>query len=323
LARKKSIRPDRNKIFKEVEKALEEAKKLNADVMISVQGVIKANKYQYTKKVKIQVETLFNGLEKDITKTINTLEVKVGAITAASIKAIGGTTTAQAVAKRVLLDQLSPALHTTQKLIRKGMLAQVKSSIARGEGVVKAAKKLLAIDPTKAKIPGYIREIEAAARKAIMNPEDIAIFKRALRKHQRYINKLTREGAAGFEHLGIRGFTRDFTKRMNRLVSDIGTATQANVDQVVNRWLGKKALYHQKVVLRTESSKAYHNHMRAYTGNDTAPTIPQHPNCLCYYLYIFDDNGNIIGLEYRTSGSHVTGSDECDALEGLYYNEAA
>ncbi len=223
----------------------------------------------------------------------------------------------------------------------------VQGSIRVGQSVTAAGKALLSVSPDVAmvKIPQYIQELKNAADRA-RALSDNSILQNTIKKYESYINKLTRgveltqlekqyerivgslsptenkrwltkiESAkyvqARYAHLGIRGASRMFVKRLQ-------SNTQEVFDSAVDKWVGRKASYQARVVARNETNEAHWlagqkvaedkpyvtgfkwnlgSHPKfdicdSYAGKIFAkgevPARP-HPNCNCWLSQEFDDD---------------------------------
>jgi hypothetical protein len=254
---------------------------------------------------------------------------KIGVSKAEALAVIGRTDTItqfkkkrnKIIAKKVSLKKFSTQLRPSLGEYRKDLLRHLRSGIVNGEGVNKLARRLFNIDKITAPIPDYIKQIERAMRRAVVSgrPQDYATFRRVLNKHRGYIDKLTRRGEPGFQHLGIRRDTQ-------RFIRDIAKAVDENtVDNILNKWAEGKLNYIQKRVARTATSDAYHAYIGKYAeeadhiigisvklspshpefdicdelagdyffddvGKDGVPLPTHHPNCICFTEYIFSED---------------------------------
>lgn len=285
----------RKKVIKEIrglEKSFDVA---NTSALTDILDEIKGDGYKYSKSLDRQIRKALKTSRKDTELLASKSEKETLEISVVSMKGtntlVGAVTTKKSVinvAKHVKKPRLSTELHSTNLETHNLIYSQLKRSIKAGEGVVKLANRLIEVDPARAKIPNYIREIETAARRAYTSPSEYARFKGVMRKHKKYIDNLTRAGEPGFEHLGIRGAGQAFLR-------DIEKATVDNIDRVVNEWARKKALNAQKVVARTETNNAFHNYNFEYA-------------------YQAD---HIIGVEIYLSGSHPS-ADVCNENVGTF-----
>jgi hypothetical protein len=254
---------------------------------------VRGGTYNYNKKLDKAIRRQVTIVQKATNATGNEMQRDVKALAVTTIvDASRVQISAEQVSKiisNVDVDRFSKVMRPSFSEYRHDLLFHLKRSIGQGKSVEKLAKDLTKLDPVKVDIPAYIRDIEQAARRAIRDPKDFAVFKRTLRKHERYINNLTRAGEPGFEHLGLRragqAFVRDIKKAVN----------ENTIDNIVNRWAQRKLGYIQKRVARTETSNAYHKYLEEYAF----------------------EADHIIGLEVVLSAAHPE-YDICDELAGVY-----
>jgi hypothetical protein len=325
-----------NKFFKRILEIESGTSKENAKALKRIRTTLKDNKYMMTKRVRKEITKQFKVIEANSSESLDDIQKIMDEIAIANIAKASRLPDQEAIVRKVVnrvrLDRLSANIHPIIVSVRKRLLSQLKTSIGAGEGAIKAAKKLLAVEDPTVVIPKFIREIEKAARQAITDPREYAAFRKVLKKHKPYIDKLARAGEPGFELLGTRRGTRAFTREVNKLVdrmkdlpADIRAANTGLLDDIVQKWANRKALYQQQVVARTEGSNAYHQYTLKYgqeadhiigirvflSGShpdndicdefasingtdyffkDGTPPVPTfHPNCICYTEYIFDE----------------------------------
>jgi hypothetical protein len=302
---RKELLKGRVRLFTLLAELEKETNALNGLVMKDVLKYMKKHGYQYNAALVKQIRREFNKY-KDKYAAINTkAAVTIAAISKTTMKAraskFGAALTddfMDDIISKVKLDKLSTRLHSANIWIRNKMTRQVKKSIRGGESVIKLANKLNNLENVKVAIPKHIKEIAAAAKKAINQPEHYAAFRKVLKKHERYIDELTRAGADGFQHLGIRGATRRFAKQAEKFAKDMKGATTANIDTLVNEWAAKKALNVQKNVARHHLNLAFNQYNKQYMEEAE------------YYE----------GKTWTLSSSHPK-PDICDELSGDYYKK--
>ena len=309
-----------------VKELLETERKLKIIVstsMARIMRIVNKNDNQWNTTVTKEITEQVSDMNARIAVIADATDKGVQALIAATILDSSRSAVAKTIKKSNVIDlmkhvkrpKLSSDLHNTSKWVMRDVLKQLRTSVQKGDSVVKLANKLLKIDLTKVNIPNYIKEIERAARAALQNPADYRFFKRVLKKHERYIENLTRAGEPGFQHLGIRRATK-------RFIEDIKKANIQNIDSVLNKWASSKALNQQKVTARTEINNAYHEYNFEYakqadhiigirvflsqshpeddecdpfareylfaTDGTDIPLPSYHPNCMCGFEYIID-----------------------------------
>ena len=132
----------------------------------------------------------------------------------------------------------------------------VQGSVRVGQSVTAAGKSLLSVSPDVAmvRIPKYVQELKSAADRA-RALSDNSILQKTVSKYESYINKLTRglepaEVQRRYAHLGIRGASRMFVKRLQ-------SNTQEVFDSAVDKWVGRKMSYQARLVARNETNEAH------------------------------------------------------------------
>lgn len=318
-----ALNSGRKKTVKELLEAERKLKSVVSNSMARIMEIVNENDNQWNRAVTKEIGEQVSDMNAKIAAIADSTDKGVQALVASTILASSQAAVAKTINKSNIIDlmkhvkrpKLSSDLHNTSKWVMRDVLKQLRTSVQKGDSVVRLAKKLLKIDPVKVNIPKHIREIERAARAALQNPADYRFFKRALKKHEKYIDNLTRAGEPGFQHLGIRRAT-------NRFIEDIKKANIQNIDSVLNKWASSKALNQQKVTARTEINNAYHEYNFEYAkqadhiigirvilseshpipdecdefardyffeqdGHDI-PLPSYHPNCLCRFEYIID-----------------------------------
>lgn len=262
---------------------------LKRDIRRSTKG----GTYNYNKKLDEAIRKRVTQIQRETNRIGNDMQGTLKALaTKTIVQADSAVLSAEQVNRiigKVSIERFSEVMRPSFSEYRGDLLRHLKRSIGQGKSVEKLAADLIKLDPLKVDIPAYIREIEQAARRAIRDPKDMAVFKRVLRKHERYINNLTRRGEAGFQHLGIRRAGKAFVRDIKKAVND------NTIDNVVGKWANSKLKYIQTRVARTETSNAYHAYLEEYaSGAD-----------------------HIIGIEVKLSASHPA-YDICDELAGFY-----
>lgn len=162
----------------------------------------------------------------------------------------------ETVNRNVAGAQLSARLWNLSNGNARNINDVVQGSIRVGQSVTAAGKAILSVSPDVAtvRIPNYIQELKNAADRA-RALSDNSILQKTVSKYESYINKLTRgmepaEVRARYAHLGIRGASRMFVKRLQ-------SNTQEVFDSAVDKWVGRKASYQARVVARNETNEAY------------------------------------------------------------------
>ncbi len=162
----------------------------------------------------------------------------------------------ETVSRNVAGARLSARLWNLSNGNARNINDVVQGSIRVGQSVTAAGKALLSVSPDVAmvKIPKYIQELKNAADRA-RALSDNTILTDTVKKYESYINKLTRglepaEVRARYAHLGIRGASRMFVKRLQ-------SNTQEVFDSAVDKWVGRKASYQARVVARNETNEAH------------------------------------------------------------------
>jgi hypothetical protein len=268
---------------------------LTAEAMDKILKRLKVKGYAYNQQVARAVAREFKRIEPGLTEVAAGATLLLRKISQRTMKKrakIAGLTVNQGllniITDKAKIANLSPQLHSTNRLIRNKFAKQLRKSLNAGESMTKIAKRLLKVENPAVNIPKHIREIEIAARKAIIDPKHYNDFKKVIRKHEKYIDNLTRAGEPGFEVTGMRGASK-------RFIRDIQNANAENIDKVVNTWKDRKSLYHQKVVARNEATLAYNEYNSSYMR----------------------ETDYIIGEEWFVSQSHPI-PDECDDQVGIH-----
>jgi hypothetical protein len=319
---------EKDNLIKAYKKALAAERRmelLNRKVINSIKKDIakstgaKGGTHNYNKKLDKAIKRKTRFLRKETLRTSDNLQEAIRQLaitTAVSASRIDiSIDTVRKIVEKVDIDRFSKTLRPSFAEYQHDLLFHLKRSIGKGKGIESLAKGLLEIDPVKVDIPAYIDDIVSAARKAVRDPKDYAVFQAALNRHKGYINKLTRAGELGFQALGLRPAGRAFLRDIKKAVND------NTIDNVMNDWSRRKLAYIQKRVARTETSRAYHEALREYAieadhikgvevrlseshpepdicdelagvyifgrhGNNF-PMPPHHPQCICHIVYLF------------------------------------
>lgn len=249
--------------------------------------------YNYNKKLDKAIRDRVTQIQKETNLIGNNMQDDLEAFATKTIVDASRTRISAGQVNRIIsgvdVDRFSTVMRPSFSQYRGDILRHLKRSIGQGKSVERLAADLVKLDPVKVDIPAYIQDIVDAARRAIRDPKDMVVFKRALRKHERYINNLARAGEPGFQHLGLRRAGQAFVRDMRKAVND------NTIDNVLKKWADSKLKFIQKRVARTETSSAYHAYLEEYAF----------------------EADHIIGLHVVLSVSHPR-YDECDEFAGIY-----
>jgi hypothetical protein len=321
----KTTRGGLRRAFRETRKAERKMRELDEKAIRAIKRLIRKSTkngvYAYNKRTETAIKREVTKVYRANGATANDLRDKIDTIAAETIAAMPqvdlSTEQIRKIVKKVSVDRLSTTMRPSFSEYRTDLLFALKKSIGKGSTIEKIARELTVIDPAKVDIPKAIQEIVDAARIAVKKPEHIEVFKKALRKHQRYFDDLTRAGEEGFQHLGLRRAGKAFLRDIKKAVND------NTIDGVVDRWAKRKLHFIQQRVARTETSRVLHEDIREYAvqeehirgievklsdshpeydicdelkgiyifeeDGDDFPMPPHHPNCICYAVYLFFD----------------------------------
>ena len=222
---------------------------------------------------------------------------------------------AEVMRGRLIVDRipLSRRIRRNHRNVARAMAREVQASIRAAENMTDRAKRILAVDTRDQRIPGYIADIEDAARQG--GDE----LRSAVRFYRRQINA---QGSAGRGATSIRAGTEELLKRLK-------AARFADIDGIVDRWVADRAAAHAGMIARTETVRAYRQayvrstaeqpFVKGYRWNisssprhkpdicdllanqdlhglgpggypvDGLPPMP-HPNDLCFHTAIIDEH---------------------------------
>ncbi|MDF1565273.1 MAG: NAD(+)--dinitrogen-reductase ADP-D-ribosyltransferase [Deltaproteobacteria bacterium] len=221
---------------------------------------------------------------------------------------------------------ISGRLMQLASLNQAQFLNRMQEAITAGQDIVKTAKALQEVSVfTNAALRNrYIRAIDQriSGLSGVIDPAKKAELQQVTRFYRSYADSLTRKGAKGFQHLGIRKATKAFIQNVEQ------ATTYGAVNRALEQWLGHKALYQCKVIARTETARAYveelresgqsrpylkgyriilsGSHPRQDICDELAKEIlfdpakgvtrasvklpPWHPNCLCHVVEILEQD---------------------------------
>ncbi len=156
----------------------------------------------------------------------------------------------------------------------------VSEFVRNGRSMTAAGKEIMRLDPKinwrqtpagkmipelsagaegvlKVRIPKYIQELKTAAETA-RSLSDSSVLQKEIRKYQSYMAKLMPpqaldlDVARRYQHLGIGGATRQFSKRLQ-------SKNQEVYEKAVDKWVARKASYQARMVARNETNEAHWN----------------------------------------------------------------
>ncbi len=161
----------------------------------------------------------------------------------------------ETINRNVAGARLSQRLWSQSRANQRNVNEVIEDSVRNGRAVTAAGKKILETTKPDVEIPKYVRELEAAATKA-RALSDSSILQKEIAKYKTYINSLTRglepeEVRKRYAHLGMRGASRMLVKRLSSANEEVYSAA-------VDKWVGRKASYHARVVARNETNEAHH-----------------------------------------------------------------
>lgn len=227
----------------------------------------------------------------------------------------GSERVARTVEQRVYQDglNLSSRLHRRTLMQQADFEKTITEGIQRAKSAAQLGRKLEEVGGIDVKLPQYLQRIVDAHRKG-----DTAAFNKWLNKALGAAEKAGIADSRKTGPLGVRDFTKQFLKRMQRATSD-------QVDEYISDYLTRKARYHATVVARHETNEAYrqatveaaakkpwvlglqftlsHSHPAEDICDDLAaadmgmgpgvypvgqyPRTP-HPNCMCHAVEFMD-----------------------------------
>jgi hypothetical protein len=202
---------------------------------------------------------------------------------------------------------LSRRMHAHDEATTRLLGAELAQSVRAGQAVATAAQGLLEVDDVRVYLPRYVTELqEAVADAGPMLAEEV-------NKHVAAIRRLQdpQLRAAG-----------------QMLLDTAATANAADLQRQVRYWVRDRALYQERVVVRTEGARAFNAAFVESTREqpwtkgyrwelspqhpkpdvcdlfasqaldglgpggyraETLPALPAHPNCFCFTTSILDD----------------------------------
>jgi hypothetical protein len=153
------------------------------------------------------------------------------------------------IAGRVTVDKtgLTKRMRRVDREVSQGMASEVQRGVRQKRGILGAARKIEKLDPRSAELPRYLQELEAAAR---------AGDKGAVRSiAQSYAKRIAALGEAQTDgtFVASKFSLKSATKRF---VQDIQTASEKQLDRVVNRYVKEKLAYQANRIARSETVEA-------------------------------------------------------------------
>lgn len=203
--------------------------------------------------------------------------------------------------------RLSRRLHVHDQENAQQLATELAQSFRAGQAVTAAAQNLLEVDDVRVYLPRYVTELQEAVEDA--GP----LLADEVRTHIAAVRRLRdpQMRAAG-----------------QMLIDTAASANAADLQRQVRYWVRDRALYQERVVVRTESARAFNtafvestreqpwtkgyrwelspSHPKpdvcdlfasqaidglgpgGYT-KETLPSLPAHPNCFCFTTSIIDD----------------------------------
>lgn len=203
---------------------------------------------------------------------------------------------------------LSRRLHAHDQATTTAMARELATTFRGGRDVRDAAQRLLEVDDAQVALPRYLTELEEAVAEG-----DAAALRATVREHARSISRLSDPElrAAGRE-----------------LLTSAERARVEDLERQVRYWVRDRALYQERVVVRTEGARAFgaafvestreQPWTKGYRWNlspshpapdvcdlyanqaldglgpggyraESLPALPAHPNCFCFTTTIIDD----------------------------------
>lgn len=204
--------------------------------------------------------------------------------------------------------RLSARLHATQEATVAAMAGELHQTMHAGLSVERAAQRLLEVDDAVVELPAYIRRIRDAVRLG-----DQVRLHAVIDAHVAQVE--------GLSDPTLRAAGREFIRRAR-------TATEQDLDRQIAYWVRDRALYSERVVVRTEAARV---HAAAFVEStkdqpwvkgyrwelspshpkpdvcdlyanqaidglgpggylpENLPQLPAHPSCLCFTTAIIDD----------------------------------
>lgn len=204
--------------------------------------------------------------------------------------------------------RLSSRLHDRAEETVRAMAADLRETVRAGRSVSDAAQRLFEIDDVRVELPRYVRDLRAAAGGGRVGIS--AAVRSAIESADRLDDPTLRAAA-------------------RRLARTAETATVADLERQLGYWIRDRALYTERVVVRTETARAFGGAFRESTREQPwvkgyrwelsgahpredicdvyanqaldglgpggylvgdEPEQPAHPNCLCILTAILDDD---------------------------------
>lgn len=203
---------------------------------------------------------------------------------------------------------LSRRLHAHDQATTAALATELATTFRSGRDVRDAAQRLLEVDDAQVALPRYLTELEQAVADG-----DLPALRSVVQHHARSIGRLTDPE--------LRAAGRELLRSADR-------ARLEDLQRQVGYWVRDRALYQERVVVRTEGARAFNaafvestreqpwtkgyrwnlspNHPapdvcdlyanQALDGlgpggyrEASLPTLPAHPNCFCFTTTIIDD----------------------------------
>jgi len=264
---------------------------------------LEENGYQITPEMEKMIDEFAKSQAETVMSSINQIISSVAAAAEISqkTKSLPIDDFIKKVAKEVFEEKYADGFNLSERIwnwedeLKDGLKKVVSDGIRRGIGVKKLVYdmqyKIERLTRQKFKdvlaeeTPKWLKELEDAARGYIKNPEMKEEWEKTIKKVEKYINQLSRQGT----------YTASRTV-FNKIYEAVEKGNEKLINKAVKWWTYDKQLYRLKVISQTENARAYH--------------LAQ--------IKATEDDPYIVGYQWRLSSSHPR-PDICDVYANIDY----
>ena len=216
-------------------------------------------------------------------------------------------------------EKFSLAQSISRASYKEAVKDTIKQQLQLNKTWVQTSKALTDKELIKGVLPDYINDVIAKGRKAGLSAKDLSLYRRAVRKAERNINRLAANGAPNTA----------LKKAYRKILTATQTGEPKAIQNAIERGIRNKARYNAERIARTEIRRAttvvqqhtidtdpdiigwksvlnsrhkivdicdfYANADLYGMGQGVYPKdvtvhIPYHPNCFCLVKYIYRGN---------------------------------